>query len=67
MIATFGDEDLTARYNAGAGDDELCYIFDAALGSRYPAAGTDLHGQELEYTKKVKLELKRGPTSGGCG
>ncbi len=66
-IALFGDDDLTASFNKGASDDQLCYIFDAALGSRYAAADPDPHAQELEYTPKVKLEIKRGPTSGGCG
>ena len=27
----------------------------------------DPHAQELEYTEKVKLEIKRAATSGGCG
>lgn len=66
-IATFGDDDLTQGYNKGAGDDQLCYIFDSAVGSRYAAAEPDPHVFELEYTPKVKLELKRAPTSGGCG
>lgn len=66
-IATFGDDDLTKRFNSGAGDDELCYIFDSALGGRYAAAEPDPEEHELEYVPKVKLEIKRGPTSGGCG
>lgn len=66
-IATFGDDDLTKNYNAGAGDDELCYIFDSAIGSRYGAAEPDPHAQELIYLPKIVLELKRAPTSGGCG
>ena len=66
-IATFGEDDLTKNFNAGAGEDQLCYIFDSALGSRYSAAGPDPHVQELEYTPKVKMEAKRGPSSGGCG
>ncbi len=66
-IATFGDDDLTKRFNPGAGKDQLCYIFDAALGARYPASGPDLEAYELEYVPKVKLDIKRGPTSGGCG
>ena len=66
-IAAFGDDDLTKTFNTGAGDDQLCYIFDSALGSRNPAAEPDAHDLELEYTPKVKLELKRAPTSGGCG
>ena len=66
-IAMFGDDDLTKTFNRGAGDDQLCYIFDSALGARNPAAEPDAHNLELEYTPKVKLELKRSPTSGGCG
>jgi rhodanese-related sulfurtransferase len=66
-IAIFGDDDLTKTFNRGAGDDQLCYIFDSALGARNPAAEPDTHNLELEYTPKVKLELKRAPTSGGCG
>ena len=66
-IAMFGDDDLTKNFNAGAGDDQLCYIFDTAIGARYSAAEPDPHAQELEYTSKVKMETKRAPTSGGCG
>ncbi|MGD8586117.1 MAG: YeeE/YedE thiosulfate transporter family protein, partial [Chloroflexota bacterium] len=66
-IATFGEDDLTKNFNAGAGDDQLCYIFDSAIGSRYAAAEPDPEAQELEYTPKVKMEIKRAPTSGGCG
>jgi hypothetical protein len=65
-IELFGDDDL-AKFNAGAGNDELCYIFDSALGSNYAAAEPDLHGEELEYTPKVEMEIKRGPVGGGCG
>jgi rhodanese-related sulfurtransferase len=66
-IATFGEDDLTKNFNAGAGDDQLCYIFDSAKGSRYAAAEPDPHAHELEYTPKIKMEVKRAPTSGGCG
>ena len=66
-IATFGDDELTKNFNAGAGDDELRYIFDVAIGDRYDAAEPDPHASELIYTPKIKLELKRAPTSGGCG
>lgn len=66
-IALFGDDDLTKNFNAGAGEDQLCYIFDSALGSRYDAAVPDPETHELEYTSKVKLEMKRAPSSGGCG
>ncbi len=65
-IATFGDDDLTKHFNAGAGDDQLCYVFDSALGSRYDAS--EPHAEhEIEYTPKVQMESKRAATSGGCG
>ncbi|MGD2078512.1 MAG: YeeE/YedE thiosulfate transporter family protein [Chloroflexota bacterium] len=66
-IATFGEDDLTKNFNAGAGEDQLCYIFDSAIGSRYAAAEPDPEAQELEYTPKIKMEIKRAATSGGCG
>jgi len=66
-IATFGEDNLTKNFNAGAGDDQLCYIFDSAIGSRHAAAEPDPHAQELEYTPKIKMEIKRAATSGGCG
>jgi rhodanese-related sulfurtransferase len=47
--------------------DQLRYTFSAALGDRYAAAHPDPHAWELEYTPKIKLQPKRGPTSGGCG
>ncbi len=66
-IALFGDNDLTAKLNNGAGDDELCYYFDKAVGARYNAAFPDPEAFELEYTPKVELKIKRGPSGGGCG
>ncbi|MDX1412807.1 MAG: YeeE/YedE thiosulfate transporter family protein [Candidatus Promineifilaceae bacterium] len=66
-IATFGDDDLTKNFNRGAGDDQLCYIFDSAVGSRYTASEPDPHAFDLIYTPKVQMELKRAPSSGGCG
>jgi hypothetical protein len=42
-------------------------VFNAALGSRYPIAEPNLHAYDLEYTSKVELQVKRGPSGGGCG
>jgi rhodanese-related sulfurtransferase len=66
-LDNFGEDDLTKNFNVGAGSDQLCYIFDSAVGSRNLAAEPDPHAFELEYTPKVIMELKRAPTSGGCG
>jgi rhodanese-related sulfurtransferase len=48
-------------------DDQLQFIFASALGDRYTAADPDAHHYGLEYTPKIKLELKRGASGGGCG
>ncbi len=50
-----------------AGDDSLRHPFDAALGDRLPAARPNTHSVDLKFEPKVKLELKRGPSGGGCG
>ena len=50
-----------------AEDEELQYEFDAALGSNCPAAYPDHEQYELEYEKKIQLDLKRAPVGGGCG
>jgi hypothetical protein len=49
------------------GNERLCYQFPAALGDRYQSAFPDPHAWELEYTPKIKLELKRDKSGGGCG
>ena len=48
-------------------DDQLAYVFKAALGDRFPAAEPEHSRFELGFEPKVILELKRAPTSGGCG
>ncbi|MCC6189323.1 MAG: hypothetical protein IT318_09825 [Anaerolineales bacterium] len=44
------------------GDDQLRYVFPAALGDRYPATDPRPHDYAFEYTPKIKLEQKRGPS-----
>jgi hypothetical protein len=67
-LATFaGDEFKANNALASAPAGALAYRFDAALGARYPAAEPDPHAFALEFTPKVKLEVKRGPSGGGCG
>jgi rhodanese-related sulfurtransferase len=63
----FGAEDERIQPLVSAEQDNLRFAIPAALGARYPAATPDPHLYELEYTPKIKLELKRGPSGGGCG
>ena len=48
-------------------EDQLAYKFNAATGSRHPAAEPAPDFLNLKYEPKIILELKRAPTSGGCG
>ena len=60
-------EDVVCGEMTHAGEEELHYEFDAALGSNCPAAYPDHDEYHLEYEKKIKLDLKRAPVGGGCG
>lgn len=69
-LSTFGEEESEIRFTpTPAADigDTLNYSFVAALGDRYLAANPSPHEWVLEYTPKVKLEIKRDKSGGGCG
>jgi hypothetical protein len=48
-------------------EDQLAYRFKAAIGARHPAAEPEVNLLDLTFEPKIILELKRAPTSGGCG
>jgi rhodanese-related sulfurtransferase len=67
-IATFGADDAALTPTpAPPTVDSLRYRFTAALGDRYPAANPSPHEWELEFTPKIKLQLQRDKSGGGCG
>lgn len=69
-IGFFGKEDktLTAQPKPNAGDDELGFIFPAALGSNYDSCSPNpVEYENLEFVAKIKLQLKRDKSGGGCG
>ncbi|MEZ4732131.1 MAG: YeeE/YedE thiosulfate transporter family protein [Caldilineaceae bacterium] len=67
-IATFGQEESTIQPTpAPAAEDTLRYRFPAALGDRYDAAAPDPHAWEVEFIPKIKLEMQRDKSGGGCG
>lgn len=66
-LAIYAKNDPSIQPNPSAANDQLRYIFPAALGARYPFADPDPEEFEIEFTPKVQLQQKRGPTSGGCG
>lgn len=67
-IATFGQEDSgIVLVSNPSGDDTLCWSFPAALGDRFEASDPSLHAWHLEYVPKVKLQIQRDKSGGGCG
>ncbi|MBI5352551.1 MAG: YeeE/YedE family protein [Chloroflexi bacterium] len=67
-IAFFGKDDKTLRPNPNAGEDQLGYLFPAALGSRYDSCSPNPQEYEtLEFEAKIILQLKRDKSGGGCG
>jgi hypothetical protein len=67
-IATFGKDETDIQPTpTSPGEDTLKYSFPAALGDRYECAAPSPHEWELEYTPKIKLEIKRDKSGGGCG
>jgi rhodanese-related sulfurtransferase len=66
-LSVFAEDDNRIRASDSGLDDSLRYEFAAALGAAFPAADPHINEYDLEFTPKIKLELKRGPTSGGCG
>jgi rhodanese-related sulfurtransferase/uncharacterized membrane protein (DUF485 family) len=68
-IDAFGkDEPDIQPIGAPVPEDELKYIFPAALGDRYECADPNpIENEELEFEPKIKLQMKRDKSGGGCG
>ena len=67
-IAFFGENDKALQPDPNAGDDQLGYIFPAALGSRYESCSpSPIEYESLEFEAKIILQLKRDKSGGGCG
>jgi hypothetical protein len=66
-IAFFGRDEGFASASS-IGNDQLGYIFPAALGNRYESCDPNpIEYEDLEFEAKIKLELKRDKSGGGCG
>ncbi len=53
---------------ASTGEDQLDYVFPAALGGRYESCDPNpVHYEDLDFEAKIRLELKRDKSGGGCG
>jgi rhodanese-related sulfurtransferase len=67
-LATFGAADPAIRPTpAPSGYETINYTFPAALGDRYAASAPNPHTWEIEFLPKIKLQLQRDKSGGGCG
>jgi len=66
-LSVFAEDDNRIMAVDSSPDDSLRFAFAAALGAAFPSADPHINEYDLEFIPKIKLELKRGPTSGGCG
>jgi rhodanese-related sulfurtransferase len=67
-IAFFGADDEPLQPALNPAPDQLAYIFPAALGDRYESCDPNpIEYENLEFEEKIKLELKRDKSGGGCG
>jgi len=66
-IAFFGgNEGFEAA--SSVSEDQLAYTFPAALGSKYESCDPNpVEYEGLEFEAKIKLQLKRDKSGGGCG
>ena len=66
-IAFFGKNE-NFQNASSTGTDQLKYIFPAALGSGYESCDPNPQEYEtLDFTAKIKLQLQRDKSGGGCG
>ena len=66
-ISFFGPEEGFESASS-MGEDQLDYMFPAALGSQYESCDPNpVACENLEFEAKIKLQLKRDKSGGGCG
>ena len=66
-IGFFGTED-DFEPSLQSGNDQLRFIFPAALGDRYESCDPDpIEYEALEFTPVIQLQIKRDKSGGGCG
>ncbi|GAB4492499.1 MAG: hypothetical protein Fur0016_24800 [Anaerolineales bacterium] len=67
-ITVFGHTDPEIQPRSAAQDEQLKFLFPAALGDRYECSDPDpIENEHIEFTPKIQLQIKRDKSSGGCG
>jgi rhodanese-related sulfurtransferase len=66
-LEIFAKDENRIRPLSSGSDEQLRYEFAAALGAAFPAAEPHPDHYDIEYIPKIKLDIKRAPSGGGCG
>lgn len=67
-LAYFGANEEKIRANPNTGDDQLKYTLPMALGDKYKSCSpSPIEYEKLTFEAKIKLQLKRDKSGGGCG
>jgi hypothetical protein len=67
-IRFFATEDEPFQPRLDSAPDQLAFLFPAALGDRYESCSpSPIEYENLEFVEKIKLDLKRDKSGGGCG
>jgi hypothetical protein len=67
-IAFFAADDEPLQANPNPAPDQLAFIFPVALGDRYESCSpSPIEYENLTFEAKIKLQLKRDKSGGGCG
>lgn len=67
-IAVFGETDPEILPISISDDEQLKYLFPAALGDRYECSDpSPIENEFIEFTPKIQLQIKRDKSGGGCG
>lgn len=67
-ITVFGHTDPEIQPVSTALEETLKFKFPAALGDRYECSDPDpIENENIEFTPKIQLQIKRDKSGGGCG
>ena len=67
-ITVFGETDPEIKPVSGSADEQLKFLFPAALGDRYECSDpSPIENEKIKFTPKIQLQIKRDKSGGGCG
>jgi rhodanese-related sulfurtransferase len=67
-ITVFGETDPEIKPVSASAEEQLKFLFPSALGDRYECSDpSPIENENIEFTPKIQLQMKRDKSGGGCG